>query len=119
MAVSHHVGAENQILCRSSKLRVEEMYQQFRALATYRESPQGGSQLSVSPVPGNVTLSSGLQGLVGYILSSRTLNHMKIFYLFIYFFKDRVFSGCPGTCSVDQAGLKLKDSPASAPEHWD
>ena len=32
-------------------------------------------------------------------------------------FQDRVFlcsPGCPGTPSVDQAGLKLRDSPASA-----
>jgi hypothetical protein len=32
------------------------------------------------------------------------------------FFQDRVLlcgSGCPGTCSVDQAGLELRDSPVS------
>jgi hypothetical protein len=27
--------------------------------------------------------------------------------------------GCPGTCSVDQAGLKLRDLPASASASWD
>jgi hypothetical protein len=33
------------------------------------------------------------------------------------FFRDRVFlcsPGCPGTHSVDQAGLELRDLPASA-----
>ena len=34
-----------------------------------------------------------------------------------WFFKDRVSLcsyGCPGTCSVDQAGLELRDLPVSA-----
>jgi hypothetical protein len=38
-------------------------------------------------------------------------------YLFIYFFRDRVSlnsPGCPGTHFVDQAGLELKNLPASA-----
>jgi hypothetical protein len=38
-------------------------------------------------------------------------------YLFIYLFGDRVSlcsPGCPGTRSVDQAGLKLRNLPASA-----
>jgi hypothetical protein len=38
-------------------------------------------------------------------------------YLFIYLFKDRVslYSlGCPGTHSVDKAGLKLRNQPVSA-----
>jgi hypothetical protein len=37
-------------------------------------------------------------------------------------FRDRVFlcsPGCPGNHSVDQAGLKLKNLPASASECWD
>jgi hypothetical protein len=41
-----------------------------------------------------------------------------LFYLFIYFvFRDRVSlysSGCPGTHFVDQAGLELRNPPASA-----
>jgi hypothetical protein len=38
-------------------------------------------------------------------------------YLFIFVFRDRVSlcsPGCPGTHSVDQAGLKLRNPPASA-----
>jgi hypothetical protein len=38
-------------------------------------------------------------------------------YLFIGFFQDRVSlcsPGCPGTHSVDQAGLELRNLPASA-----
>jgi hypothetical protein len=41
----------------------------------------------------------------------------KNFFLFFFFFRDRVFlfsPGCPGTHSVDQAGLELRNSPASA-----
>jgi hypothetical protein len=37
--------------------------------------------------------------------------------LFCFFFGDRVSlcsSGCPGTNSVDQAGLELRNQPASA-----
>jgi hypothetical protein len=38
-------------------------------------------------------------------------------FFFFFFFWDRVFlcsSGCPETHSVDQAGLKLRNSPVSA-----
>jgi hypothetical protein len=47
-------------------------------------------------------------------------NHIYLFiYLFIYLlaFRDRVSlcsPGCPGTRSVDQAGLELRNPPASA-----
>jgi hypothetical protein len=41
-----------------------------------------------------------------------------VLFLFLFFvFRDRVFlcsPGCPGTHSVDQAGLKLRNLPASA-----
>jgi hypothetical protein len=40
-----------------------------------------------------------------------------LFCLVLFCFRDRVSlcsPGCPGTHSVDQAGLKLKDPPASA-----
>jgi hypothetical protein len=39
------------------------------------------------------------------------------FFFFFLVFRDRVFlysPGCPGTHSVDQAVLELRDSPASA-----
>jgi hypothetical protein len=38
------------------------------------------------------------------------------FYLFIYFLRQgfSVFPGCPGTHSVNQAGLELRNPPASA-----
>jgi hypothetical protein len=42
--------------------------------------------------------------------------HPPPFFLF-FVFQDRISlysSGCPGTHSVDQAGLKLRDPPASA-----
>jgi hypothetical protein len=34
--------------------------------------------------------------------------------LFVFCFLKQGFSGCPGTHSVDQAGLKLRSLPASA-----
>jgi hypothetical protein len=40
-----------------------------------------------------------------------------VVFLFCFVLRDRVSlcsSGCPGTHSVDQAGLELRDSPASA-----
>jgi hypothetical protein len=40
-----------------------------------------------------------------------------LFWLGLVFFQDRVFlcrPGCPGTHFVDQAGLKLRNPPASA-----
>jgi hypothetical protein len=47
--------------------------------------------------------------------------HMRLFFVlfcfFVLFFRDRVSlysPGCPGTHSVDQAGLELRDPPASA-----
>ena len=39
-----------------------------------------------------------------------------VLFCFVLFFQDRVFMyspGCPGIHSVDQAGLKLRNSPAS------
>ena len=60
--------------------------------------------------------------LVGYVeTQGSTLGNAKQTSSFIkatYFFGDRVSlynPGCPGTCSVDQAGLELtRDLPASA-----
>jgi hypothetical protein len=46
-----------------------------------------------------------------------SLSHRKLSLFFFWFFRDRVslYSlGCPGTHSVDQAGLKLRNLPASA-----
>jgi hypothetical protein len=48
-----------------------------------------------------------LLGLFGYLF----------IYLFIFVLRDRVSlcsPGCPGTHSVDQAGLELRNPPASA-----
>ena len=46
-----------------------------------------------------------------------------LFVCLFYFFRDRVSLcslGCPGTHSVDQAGLELRDLPVSRPtECWD
>jgi hypothetical protein len=45
---------------------------------------------------------------------------VNLFFFFFFFlvFRDRVSlysPGCPGTYSVDQAGLELRNPPASAP----
>jgi hypothetical protein len=48
-------------------------------------------------------------------------NHPNFFFFFLVF-RDRVSlcsSGCPGTHSVDQAGLELRNPPALPPECWD
>jgi hypothetical protein len=45
----------------------------------------------------------------------RDLN--RFFFVFFFFFRDRVSlcsPGCPGTHSVDQASLELRNLPASA-----
>jgi hypothetical protein len=51
-------------------------------------------------------------------LGSLRLEGYKIFFLFCFFvFRDRVSlcsPGCPGSHFVDQAGLKLRNLPASA-----
>jgi hypothetical protein len=42
---------------------------------------------------------------------------VSLFFVFVLFFRDRVSlcsPGCPGTPSVDQAGLELRNPPASA-----
>jgi hypothetical protein len=41
----------------------------------------------------------------------------RLFFVFVFVFRDRVSlcsPGCPGTHSVDQAGLELRNPPASA-----
>ena len=43
-------------------------------------------------------------------------------FVLVLVFRDRVSlcsPGCPGARSVDQAGLELRDPPASASECWD
>ena len=55
-----------------------------------------------------------------YSLQSGSFMSVAIYlfiYLFILVFRDRVSlcsPGCPGTHSVDQAGLELRNPPASA-----
>jgi hypothetical protein len=42
---------------------------------------------------------------------------LTFLFYFVFFFQDRVslcIPGCPGTHSVDQAGLELRNPPASA-----
>jgi hypothetical protein len=51
------------------------------------------------------------------LLSMSTLLTFVLFCLLFLFFRDRVSlynSGCPGTHFVDQAGLELRNQPASA-----
>jgi hypothetical protein len=43
--------------------------------------------------------------------------YLTLFLFFVLVFRERVFlcsPGCPGTHSVDQAGLELRNPPASA-----
>jgi hypothetical protein len=50
-------------------------------------------------------------------LLSLLRTHLFFFFFFFLVFRDRVSLcslGCPGTHSVDQAGLELRNSPASA-----
>ena len=45
------------------------------------------------------------------------MNYLLFFFLFCFVFRDRVSlyrPGCPGTHSVDQGGLELRNPPASA-----
>jgi hypothetical protein len=47
----------------------------------------------------------------------KTSNTSIVIFLFCFVFRDRVSlcsPGCPGTHSVDQAGLELRKTPASA-----
>jgi hypothetical protein len=50
-------------------------------------------------------------------VSARSIDFNKLFCFLFFVFRDRVSlcsPGCPGTHSVDQAGLKLRNPPASA-----
>jgi hypothetical protein len=44
------------------------------------------------------------------------VRHCLFCFVLFWFFRDRILysPGCPGTHSVDQAGLELRNSPASA-----
>jgi hypothetical protein len=53
------------------------------------------------------------------VMSEKILKAISLAFFFFFFlvFRDRVSlcsPGCPGTHSVDQAGLELRNSPASA-----
>jgi hypothetical protein len=56
-------------------------------------------------------------GFGGLMLSGlQTLVFFVCLFLFLFFFRDRVSlcsSGCPGTHSVDQAGLELRNPPSA------
>jgi hypothetical protein len=57
-----------------------------------------------------------IKGVTNHVWSEYSFIYLFI-YLFILVFWDRVSlysSGCPGTHSVDQAGLELRNPPASA-----
>ena len=61
-----------------------------------------------------ITLSTRWKLLSAFIISSSS---SSFFFFFFFFFQDRVFlysPGCPGTHFVDQAGLELRNPPASA-----
>jgi hypothetical protein len=52
-----------------------------------------------------------------YFFSPLNFKIYSLIYVALFFFRDRVSlysPGCPGTHSVDQAGLELKNLPASA-----
>ena len=45
------------------------------------------------------------------------MNSSGLFFVFVFVFRDKVSlcsPGCPGTHSVEQAGLELRNPPASA-----
>ena len=53
----------------------------------------------------------------GIVVHAKSFISLNVFFFFFFFFQDRVSlgsPGCPGTHSVDQASLKLRNSPASA-----
>lgn len=55
--------------------------------------------------------------LIIYYLCSLSILNINLPTIFLFVFQDRVFMcspGCPETHSGDQAGLKLRDFPASA-----
>ena len=69
------------------------------------------SSFPLSPSLAHTILKSHLH------LSAQPLGVWQFFCLFVLFFGDRVSlcsSGCPGTHSVDQAGLELRNLPAPA-----
>jgi hypothetical protein len=79
-----------------------------------------------------LVFDSAKDGTQGLVLARQVLKYqlhlqpqtdvsfsLSLFFLFCFvcFFQDRVSlysPGCPGTHSVDQAGLKLRNPPASA-----
>jgi hypothetical protein len=70
--------------------------------------------------PGSVPFLVSKQCPFGPLLFEKWLVSAMLFFFFFFFFlvfRDRVSlcsSGCPGTHSVDQAGLELRNPPASA-----
>ena len=58
-----------------------------------------------------------LQSNWPFVFVSYLFIFILFYFILFYFFRDRVslcIPGCPGTHSVDQAGLELRDPPASA-----
>jgi hypothetical protein len=75
----------------------------------------GGSQPSVTPVPGDPMVDTRNASGIDTRAVKTPIIEFVLFCL--DFFLDRVSlcsPGCPGTHSVDQAGLELRNPPASA-----
>jgi hypothetical protein len=69
------------------------------------------------PFPGIMDISIYILGKHFNHATLKECSCSVLFYLFVCLFRDRVslFSpGCPGTHFIDQAGLELRNPPASA-----
>jgi hypothetical protein len=91
------------------------------SLLTEARSPRG-SPMPPSPVTSNslpIILTMPVGNIDCWVCSDLKLLKLSssFFFFFFFGFRDRVSlcsPGCPGTHSVDQAGLELRNPPASA-----
>jgi hypothetical protein len=105
---------EGVALLEKTKTKTKTKHCHWSVSFEFQKLKSGPVSLSL-PVVSSVTLSSSC--LLIWMQHSHLLHHAQLVFVFVLFFRDRVSlcsPGCPGTYFVDQAGLQLRNPPASA-----
>jgi hypothetical protein len=105
------------VFCKTSTPFSQDSFQKnITVIPSCRKTSCDTTELLKKPEISTSVITLEVQNIARLITLFFPFIHLKIIFFFLVF-QDRVSlcsPGCPGTHSVDQAGLKLRDPPASA-----